>query len=307
MKTVLITGAHGFLGRYCAREFSNRGFRVIGLGYGSWDGESPEDLGIQRWIESAVDLDVLRSIAEPVHVIVHCAGSGAVGYSLTNPMQDFEMTVDTTLAVLEFMRLAAPAATLVYPSSTAVYGCRDDAPIPETAPLLPVSPYGVHKKIAEDLCFSYAHSFGIKVSAIRFFSIYGNGLRKQLLWDACCRISEACRGEVEFFGTGTELRDWLHVQDAAALIYAVGCSQEPGQVLNGGCGNGVTVRDVLTMIAEGLGGGVKITFNGLEREGDPKHFCADTARSLALGWQPRVPLSEGVGNYIAWFKKETGT
>ncbi len=305
MKTVLITGAHGFLGRYCAREFSSHGFRVIGLGYGSWDDESHEEFGIQRWIEASVDADSLLSIAEPVHIIVHCAGSGSVGYSLTSPMQDFRKTVDTTLAVLEFMRLAVPEATLVYPSSAAVYGCRDAAPILETDPLQPVSPYGAHKKIAEELCFSYSRSFGIQASAIRFFSIYGNGLRKQLLWEACHRISAGGEGEVEFFGTGTEMRDWLHVQDAAALVYSVGCARKSGLVVNGGCGSSVSVRDVLTMIAGGLGGGARISFNGLVREGDPKHFHADTTKALGLGWQPRVTLPNGVSSYIAWFKKES--
>ncbi|MFZ4854978.1 MAG: NAD-dependent epimerase/dehydratase family protein [Desulfuromonadaceae bacterium] len=305
MKTVLITGAHGFLGRYCALEFSRNGFRVIGLGYGKWEGESPENFGIQRWIEAAVTLDSLQRITEPVNVIVHCAGSGSVGYSLTDPMQDFQRTVDTTLAVLEFMRLSASHATLVYPSSAAIYGCREAAPILESDPLQPVSPYGVHKKIAEELCFSYARSFGIQVSSIRFFSIYGNGLRKQLLWEACRRISNARQGEVAFFGAGTEMRDWLHAKDAAALVYAVGCAQTSGIVVNGGCGKSVAVRDVLTMIADGLGGMVAISFNGQVREGDPKHFYAHTSRAQGLDWQPRVTLSEGVSSYIAWFKKET--
>lgn len=304
MKTVLITGAHGFLGRYCAREFSRHGFRVIGLGYGSWDGESHEDFGIQRWIEGAVNLDTLQSVGEPVDVVVHCAGSGSVGFSLTNPLQDFQRTVDTTLAVLEFMRHSAPGATLVYPSSAAVYGCRDAAPICESDPLQPVSPYGVHKKIAEELCASYASNFGLRVSIIRFFSIYGSGLRKQLLWEACRRVAAAGQGEVEFFGTGSEMRDWLHVQDAAALVYTVGNAAEAGLVVNGGCGTSVPVRDVLTMVAGEFGGRVRITFNGLVREGDPKHFYADTTSALGLGWVPRVTLREGVSDYAAWFHKE---
>lgn len=304
MKSVLITGAHGFLGRYCAREFSNHGFRVIGLGYGSWVGESHENFGIQRWIEGTVNFDTLQSVGEPVDVIIHCAGSGSVGYSLNHPLQDFQRTVDTTLAVLEFMRLSAPAATLVYPSSAAVYGCRDAAPIHETDPLQPVSPYGVHKKIAEELCASYASNFGLRVSVIRFFSIYGTGLKKQLLWEACRRFARANSGDVEFFGTGSEMRDWLHVQDAATLIFTIGNASVAGLVVNGGCGTSVPVRDVLNMVAGEFGGRVGITFNGLVREGDPKHFYADTTRALGLGWVPRVTLRDGVSDYTAWFHKE---
>ena len=150
-------------------------------------------------------------------VIVHCAGSGSVGFSMTHPYQDFQRTVATTLAVLEYARLYAPRARVAYPSSAGVYGEVQKLPIAETDPLSPASPYGVHKRFAEELCASYAQHFGIAVAVVRLFSVYGAGLRKQLLWDASQKIM---RGENRFFGTGEEIRDWLHVEDAASLLIA---------------------------------------------------------------------------------------
>jgi UDP-glucose 4-epimerase len=302
MTTVLITGAHGFIGRYCAREFSGHGYRAIGLGYGKWGYQSHEEFGIHRWIEAAVDSDSLLSIAEPVHIVVHCAGSGSVGYSVTNPMQDFQMTVDTTLAVLEFMRIAAPDATLVYPSSAAVYGCRDVAPISEGDPLQPVSPYGCHKKIAEELCASYVRNFGLKASIIRFFSIYGAGLRKQLLWEACRKLLGLSDSSVgEFFGTGDETRDWLHVRDAARLVRTLGERPQDGLVVNGGTGTAVRVLDVLTHLAAEVGWKGRLAFNGTVRSGDPQHQCADIALARSLGWSPSISLQDGLREYVAWF------
>lgn len=301
MKTVLITGAHGFLGRHCAREFGRRGWRVIGMGHGSWPGESPEAFGIHRWIGTDVDLAALRGVGERVDLVVHCAGSGSVGFSCLHPAEDFRRTVDTTLAALEFVRLENPGARVIYPSSAAVYGSAPDHPIREDDPLNPVSPYGFHKRIAEELCRSYAVNFGLDAAVIRFFSVYGAGLKKQLLWDACARLSRG-KGSVEFFGTGDETRDWLHVDDAVGLIRAVSQSPERNLLVNGGSGVRTSVRQVLTLAAEAFGTGRAITFNGATREGDPRYYHADVTRALGLGWRPAVRLEDGIRDYVRWYR-----
>ena len=88
MKRVLITGAHGFLGRYVAKIYGQAGFYVIGLGHGSWSVSEAQVWGINEWHHADVDMDVLQSYAADVSTIVHCAGSGSVGFSLSNPMKD---------------------------------------------------------------------------------------------------------------------------------------------------------------------------------------------------------------------------
>jgi UDP-glucose 4-epimerase len=254
-----------------------------------------------EWFEAEVTTDALLSINRPVDAVVHCAGSGSVGFSLAHPHDDFRMTVDTTAAVLEYLRLAAPDARLVYPSSAAVYGCLYHGPIHESSSLAPVSPYGTHKRMAEDLCLSYHRSFQVAVSVIRFFSLYGPGLRKQLLWDACNRLAQG--GALEFFGTGNEVRDWLHVRDAAALVRMVAEAPAAGLIVNGGSGKKVTVRDVLARTAAFLETGAQLSFNGCEREGDPAHLEADIASARRLGWSPAVELEAGIQEYVTWFRE----
>ena len=302
MKKALITGAHGFLGRYCAKEFSRGGWQVVGIGLGRWCGEEPADFGMSAWVESEVTTEALLSIEDKFDAIVHCAGSGSVGFSLSHPYEDFRMTVDTTASVLEFMRLAAPSARLVYPSSAAVYGCNHPGPIREDSHLSPVSPYGMHKRMAEDLCVSYRRSFQVFSAVVRFFSLYGPGLRKQLLWDACHRMAKG--GAVEFFGSGEEIRDWLHVCDAARLVRVIAEAPESNLVVNGGSGNYVTVREVLTRTAASLGGNLQLSFNGCVREGDPKCLAADISLARGLGWTPLVQLEDGIKDYVAWFRQE---
>lgn len=303
MKVVLVTGAHGFLGRYCALEFSRAGWKVIGIGLGKWGGEASADFGMTAWFESEVTTEALLSIGCSVDAVVHCAGSGSVGFSLTNPYEDFRMTVDTTAAVLEYIRLTSPAARLVYPSSAAVYGCLHNGPISEDSLLVPVSPYGTHKQMAEELCSSYSRSFRVAASVIRFFSLYGPNLRKQLLWDACTRMTKG--GVLEFFGSGEEVRDWLHVRDAATLVRMVAEAPTYGFIINGGSGKNVTVREVLEQTAFCLGGDVQLSFNGIERDGDPRHLEADISSARDLGWSPVVQLEDGIKEYVSWFREES--
>lgn len=299
-RTVLITGAHGFLGRHVARQFAAAGYLVTGIGHGVWDRNEIEEFGLTFWHTSDITLDALVTYAGKPTVIVHCAGSGSVPYSMEQPHQDFQRTVSNTAAVLEYVRVHSPASIVVYPSSGAVYGAVTKVPIEETDPLLPVSPYGVHKLMAEELCQSYAKHFDISVAIVRFFSIYGKGLRKQLLWDACRKVSS---GESMFHGTGQEVRDWIHVDDAAALLMAAAASASPDcLVLNGGSSVGTRIAHLLDLVFSHLQPDAKPAFNGVGRSGDPSRFIADSSRASAIGWIPKTSLESGVADYVAWFK-----
>ena len=146
-------------------------------------------------------------------------------------------------ALLDGVRDRAPAARVVLLSSAAVYGAARIVPTPETEPAAPSSPYGEHKRACEELC----RASGLATIALRLFSVYGPGLRRQLLWDACCKARE---GALEFAGTGDEERDWLHVDDAVALVLVAAEHASPAMpIVNGGTGIGTRVRDVVTVIA----------------------------------------------------------
>jgi UDP-glucose 4-epimerase len=298
-KTALVTGAHGFIGRQVARALSKEGYLVTGLGHGKWRNEQWTDWGIETWTESDVTLGALLTQASVPDVIVHCAGSGSVGHSVIRPYDDYLRTVATTAAVLEFMRLYAHEARLVYPSSAAVYGHAGKLPIAETDPLQPASPYGTHKQVCEQMCASHASFYGLKIAIVRLFSVYGCGLRKQLLWDACSRISN---GGAEFSGTGNEMRDWLHVDDAVKLLLlGLERANTDCMVLNGGSGKAATVAQVLGELSTALKMNIPVTFNGQTRQMDPVAYVADISRAQSLGWDPAVQWRDGVREYAGWF------
>ncbi len=180
-KTVFITGAAGFIGRHVARTLATQGWRVIGVGYGNLVTDETRTWGIEHWQSAEVTLDNLEALAvsagEP-DAVIHCAGSGLVGYSFEHPRNDFLGNVLSTLDVLEFARLRADRVRVAVPSSAAVYGAVAQYPITEDTPLSPISPYGVHKVMAEDLCRSYAAFWQVPVCIVRLFS-YGTPVTRR--------------------------------------------------------------------------------------------------------------------------------
>ena len=299
-RQVTVTGAYGFIGRHVARRWAEAGWRVVGIGHGSWSREDWRAWGIDEWHAVDVTLETLITYAGEPEQIVHCAGSGSVAFSVAHPYQDFQRTTQTTIATLEYARLHAPAAHVVLLSSGAVYGNAEQLPTPEVAPLAPASPYGVHKALAEQLCVAYARQFALNVAIVRLFSIYGNGLRKQLLWDACRKLRQ---GDAVFAGTGEERRDWVHVSDAVELLFAAAKHATPDcPIVNGGSGRSASVAEVLTILKRAFPDVDAIRFSGSQRKGDPEHFQADIARARAWGWQPAVTLEAGIAQYLAWFE-----
>lgn len=300
MKQILITGAYGFLGRYVAKEFKKTGNYVAGIGHGKWDKDEYSKWGLDDWHETTITFEALLNINKKFDVIVHCGGSGSVGFSWENPYEDFQKSVGSTLSVLEYIRLQNNKCKFIYPSSPAVQGNLGHVQIKESMVSIPVSPYGFHKKIAEEICLSYHNNFKIDVGIIRYFSIYGNGLQKQLLWEACKKIHKS--DEVVFFGTGKETRDWIHVKDAASLLYKFCSKLEGYEVVNGGTGIETPINEVINILSKYLKKSVVVKFNGVVKEGDPLHFWADISKTKHLIWEPHITLEDGIKDYVQYFK-----
>lgn len=297
-RTVVVTGTHGFLGRQVARHFSRAGAAVIGIGHGSWRAGESADWGLGEWHEADVTAANLRRCRRAPDVLVHCAGSGSPSFSLREPELDFNRTVGTTVEVLDYLRTEAPAARLVYLSSGAVYGATNLPMLGETVPLEPVSPYGRHKCMAEDLCRSAGERSGVASAVVRLFSVYGPGLRKQLLWDACEKFR---RGEATFHGTGDEVRDWLHVDDAVELLAVAAQRASPScPVINGGTGQGVAVREIVATLAAGA----PYEFTAMAEPKAITRMVADISAARSWGWAPRWQWREGVTEYLRWYRQQ---
>lgn len=301
MKKVLITGSKGFLGQNIAHYYSKKGYETYGIGHGDLLVDECKIIGLKYWIKSEITVDALKEMNQIFDLIIHCGGSGSVGFSIENPYQDFKKTVDSTLEVLEYMRLYNTGAQLIYPSSPAVQGEHPNTPIKEDFIGRPASPYGYHKKIAEDLCQSYSEKYGLSVKIIRLFSIYGNGLKKQLLWDACQKLMEG-RTKVEFWGTGSETRDFIHIDDVLSLLDTVVATKDRFLIVNGGSGEKHTISEVIELIRKMLFSECTVSFNNQVNIGNPIYYWADMEKLSHLSWSPAINFEEGVRSYIGWVK-----
>ena len=303
-----VTGAGGFLGGATAAAFILAGWRVAAFGpTGHFAEDHPDVAAPDVWIDGPVATKGLeravREIGDPPEVVFHAAGGASVAASVADPERDFERTVGSLGQTLTFLVSDAPAARLIYPSSAAVYGAGSAGPILETAKLEPISPYGRHKSMAEALIGEVNGQFGLDAIIIRFFSIYGPWLRKQILWELAGRLREAPE-TLELSGDGEEARDFLFVDDAVRLIGQMAArppARAPFEV-NGGTGQAVTVRQVAEGLRTALGVGTRIGFNGLVRAGDPRSLVADTTLATTLGFTPAIDLDAGLERHATWLK-----
>lgn len=306
MTTVWITGGKGFIGRHLARLASLHGTRVYGIGHGTWSAEESGKWGYTYWCNGEIEgsnLDQLAQVSGLPDIIFHLAGGSSVGASFQNPQDDFARSVGSTSRLLEWARLSASDVRIVSASSAAVYGVASAGQIPEDAAIAPCSPYGSHKAMMESLCRIYAENFGLRVAIVRMFSVYGAGLEKQLIWDLCSKLAVVKKTTVVLGGSGRELRDWLHVSDAVALLWLARMQCDGScPVVNGGTGIATSIREVADTVCEAWGGGTGVEFGGIARAGDPPCLVADCAKAVQLGFKPGILLAEGIREAVAWYK-----
>lgn len=312
MTKVFITGARGFIGRQLCRHLSKKGMQVIGLGHGAWSKEQYTSWGLNEWIEgdvNAANLKKLQQVFGAPDIIFHAAGGASVGFAISNPNKDYERTVTSTVALLEWMRLEAHDASLIALSSAAVYGSGYDTPINEDAQKNPFSPYGYHKRVMELLCQSYNETYGMKVIIARLFSVFGPELRKQLIWDICTKL-ETNPSTLILQGTGQEQRDWTDIRDVVYALELISNDvKEKMQIINIGTGTGTNVKsiamDLISTWSNLSDQKIELQFTKHSRGGDPFSLIADSNRLDALGFKWKIPLTEGLTNYVKWYRSQS--
>jgi UDP-glucose 4-epimerase len=301
---IWITGIQGFLGCHLADALGRAGRKIVGFVRAD-STQGSQQVGYPLSPEGlAAALDQHRLPAR----VYHLAGGATVGRSMIDPHGDFLDNVVTTEILLEALRPLTQRVPIVLASSAAVYGGGHEAPINVSDKIVPTSPYGHHKLIAEQLARAHADAFGLPVTICRLFSIYGPGLRKQLLFDACTRLATAPAGAALVLGgTGDEIRDWLHVTDATAGLAALP-DPASGQVRchNLASGQPTTIREIAVTLVRAWGEGGEVSFSGLSRAGDPFSLLAER-QSLPVRFAPSVELIKGLTSYVNWFRTTQAT
>lgn len=296
---VLITGVNGFIGRNIAQKFHSMGFEVVGIDI---------KLEVQNYKRYAVNLveddltDLLKK--ENPDIMVHCAGLASVPYSVENPEEDFSANVTMVHRILyAIYRSGLGNRRFIMLSSAAVYGQAAQLPISEEAALNPMSPYALHKKMAEDICIYFVKNYHFNIRIARIFSAYGPGLRKQIFWDLFQKAENS--GKLFLLGTGNESRDYIFIDDLAEAIYLLATDRKNNDILwNVANGAEIYIKDVARIFAAKRGISENlITFSGEIRECDPVNWCADISKIRQIGYEGRVHIEEGIEKYIKWAEK----
>jgi UDP-glucose 4-epimerase len=303
MKTVLITGVTGFIGRYVARLYSDLGWCVVGTGT-SYAENSPLS-SLQQYRTLILPSPELSALVQQVQpqICVHCAGRASVPLSVSQPSEDFNASVAATFSLLEALRMYSPECHLIYLSSAAVYGNPESLPIREEQTSMPISPYGFHKSICESLCKEFHQIYNLKTTIARIFSAYGPGLRRQVVWDIC--YNALTQPVLNLQGTGQESRDFIHVRDIASAIYLLSENSDSyGKTFNLASGEETTIHTLANLIIKYLSKEVEIQFNGNIPKGTPVNWKADTKKIEKFGFSAEVTLEQGINIYAKWCQAE---
>jgi UDP-glucose 4-epimerase len=305
LPTCLITGAAGFLAQHVARAFASSGFDLVGLDANP----AKHPVLFERYIQGRcenVDFAALARELSP-SVVCHLAGPASVAKSVADPYSDFMQLLPGTTRVLSGLSTLPTPPRFILFSSAAVYGDPSVLPVDESAEIKPISPYGIHKALAEDVLAQYARLYSFPAVALRIFSAYGAGLRRQVVWDIAERASAATlagKPTIAMSGTGMETRDFVHGDDVAqaALMAASAPLMSGSTVINVASGRETTISALASLVIEALGLPVDVVFTREVRPGDPSSWQADVSKLRSMGWSPRVELSAGVQQTVSQWR-----
>lgn len=309
---ILLTGVAGFIASKVAEQLLAGGHTVVGIDNlnDAYDPRLKQHRlqglrGREGFSFARVDicdrdaLDALFAERGPFDAVINLAARAGVRASVIDPWVYLDTNVTGTLNLLELCR-SRGVGKFVLASSSSVYG--GDAPQPFSEDQLtdrPASPYAASKKAAETLCYSYHHLHGLDITVFRYFTVYGPAGRPDMAPFRFCRwIAEG--EEVEVLGDGRQSRDFTYVDDIARGTI-LGLRPLGYEIINLGGDRPAELLRVVELLEQETGRRAHL----VHRPADAADVRAtwarvDKAREL-LGWQPQVPLEEGVRRLVAWY------
>ena len=317
MKRVLITGAAGFIGSHLADRLLARGDAVIGFdNFNDYYDPAIKRANVAGALENKdcvlhegdlCDEARVRAVFEQERpdVVVHLAARAGVRPSLKDPNLYHRVNVIGSQHILDACRDFEPSH-LVFASSSSVYGGCTEVPFREDNPVQrPISPYAATKRMNELQAHVYSHIYGVKVTMVRFFTVYGPRQRPDMAIHKFTRL--ITNGEpIPMFGDGSTQRDYTYVDDIMDGV--IRCVDRPFQyeIFNLGEHHTTSLRELIDLVAKQVGKPANIEQQSLQ-PGDVTITYADIdhAKEL-LGYSPRFDMEEGIGRFVAWYREQHG-
>ena len=315
-RRVMITGGLGFIGSNLARHLVGLGADVLLV-----DSLIPDYGGNLFNIEGIADCvrvnvadvrqqSTMNYLVRDREVIFNLAGQVSHIDSLRDPYSDLEINCRSQLTILEACRYNNPAAKVVYAGTRQVYGRPDSLPVDERHLVKPTDVNGINKAAGEYYHLVYNNVFGVRACSLRLTNIYGP---RQLIrhnrqgfigWFIRLAIED---GTIQIYGDGSQLRDFVHVDEAADAFLRAGASDAcTGEVFNVGGAEPVAHAALASLILQIAGTGriEYVPWPAEKKAIDIGDFYADSTKfRRTTGWEPSIPLDEGLRGTIAYYRQ----
>jgi dTDP-glucose 4,6-dehydratase len=311
MSRVVVTGAAGFLGSHLCERLLDRGDQVVGID----NLITGSTANIEHLLGSADfsflehDVSDYVDVAGPVDQVLHFASPASPKDYLEMPIQTLKVGSLGTHNTLGLAK--AKSATFMLASTSEVYGDPQVHPQPETywGHVNPVGPRGVYdeaKRFAEAMTMAYHRYHGLDVRIVRIFNTYGPRMRAEDGRVVSNFVVQALQGKpLTIYGDGSQTRSFCYVDDEVRGLLALLDSDESGPV-NIGNDTEFTVRELAELVTELVGAGTEIIYEPLPVD-DPRQRRPDlTLARQRLGWEPVVPLRDGLEQTITYFRRALG-
>ncbi|WP_114575493.1 NAD-dependent epimerase/dehydratase family protein [Saliphagus sp. LR7] len=295
-RRVLVTGGGGFIGSNLAAWLAPHAEVTVLDDFTSGARENVSDLGVNVETADVRDREAVAAAVDGQDVLVHMAAMAGVQRTIDNPVDTLEVNVEGTRTVLE-TALEADVDRVLFTSTSEMYGDLSDPPYREDGPIAPKTNYAVAKAVNERYVRAYCEQAGMSYTIVRYFNVYGpnqDGSTDGYVVPKFIRRALADES-IPVYGSGEQSRDFTFVDDAIdGTVRALGPAGRNG-TFNLGTGIETSVRTLADRVAEVVGGG------RVEHVEDPRPYrverrCADVTRARdRLGYEPRVPLREGIG------------
>lgn len=293
---VLVTGGAGFIGSHIVHLLVKEGHQVVvldDLSTGLVDHIHPHAAFVRMDVRSSAVTDLCRR--EMFDAVIHQAAQTLVPKSLENPHFDADVNIMGSLAILEACRLTG-IGRIVFASSAAVYGDTECIPIDETVAVRPFSFYGLSKLTVEKYLALYYELYGLKYTALRYSNVYGERQGDGGEGGVVSIFTRLLRtgSSLTVFGNGEQTRDFIYAGDVAAANVAALSADAPSGVYNISTQSETSVNQLIMHLAHVSGCEPQVVYQPV-REGDIYRSSLANGKAVgALGWQPRMPLADGL-------------